>query len=81
MNLDKNCHKKLLIVPIIFCACFLPSCEEWLLAEAVRQEQVISDAGPGWSKPDFSERDNCKLVLLRLPRNLEKPVMSLYVAE
>jgi hypothetical protein len=39
-------------------------------AEAVRHEQVISDAG--WSKLDFAERDKCKPVPLRLSlaRNL-----------
>jgi hypothetical protein len=47
--------------------------------EAVRHEQVISDAG--WSKLDFDERDKCKPVLLRLSLagNLgKKPLMSLY---
>jgi hypothetical protein len=32
--------------------------------EAVRHEQVISDAG--WSNLDFAERDSCRPVLLRL---------------
>jgi hypothetical protein len=40
--------------------------------EAVRHEQVISDAV--WSKLDFAEREKCRPVLLRLSlaRNLDK---------
>jgi hypothetical protein len=46
--------------------------------EEVRHEREISNAGR--KKLDFTQKDKCKPVLLRLSwaGNLEKPLMSLY---
>jgi hypothetical protein len=62
--------------------------QNWILpkeinAEVVQHEREISNAG--WWKLDFTERDECKQVLLRLSLslsvNMDEPLMSLYGTE
>ncbi len=52
-----------------------------VIPEAVRHERDISNAGR--YKPDFTEIDECKPVLLgpSLAGNLVKPLLSLYGTE